>query len=42
MTMTLADVAVDSWVVTPRAERLGRRTFTAEYELKTGVGTAAG
>lgn len=33
MTMTMADVAVDDGVVSPRAERPKRRTFTAEYKL---------
>jgi transposase len=35
MTMTTADVSVDDGVVSPRAERPRRRTFTAEYKLKT-------
>lgn len=34
MTMTLADRSVDDGVVSPRAERPKRRTFTAEYKLK--------
>ena len=34
MTMTLADRPVDDGVVSPRAERPKRRTFTAEYKLK--------
>ena len=33
MTMTLADAPVDDGVVSPRAERPKRRTFTAEYKL---------
>ena len=35
MTMTLADTArIDDGVVTPRADRPKRRTFTAEYKAK--------
>lgn len=35
MTMTLADAArIDDGVVTPRADRPKRRTFTAEYKAK--------
>jgi transposase-like protein len=33
MTMTMADAPVDDGVVSPRAERPKRRTFTAEYKL---------
>jgi transposase len=33
MTMTLADVRVDDGLVSPRADRPKRRTFTAEYKL---------
>lgn len=32
MTMTVADVGTDDGVVTPRAERPKRRTFTAEFK----------
>lgn len=34
MTMTLADIALDDGVVSPRADRPKRRTFTAEYKAK--------
>jgi hypothetical protein len=35
MTMTLADAArIDDGVVTPRADRPKRRTFTAGYKLR--------
>ena len=35
MTMTLADAArIDDGVVTPRADRPKRRTFTAEYKAQ--------
>lgn len=33
MTMTLADVRVDDGLVSPRADRPKRRTFTAGYKL---------
>ena len=34
MTMTLADAALDDGVVSPRADRPKRRTFTAEYKAQ--------
>ena len=35
MTMTFADsTRIDDGVVTPRADRSTRRTFTAEYEAQ--------
>lgn len=34
MTMTLADAALDDGVVSPRADRPKRRTFTAEYKAE--------
>lgn len=34
MTMTMADVAADDGVVSPRADRPRRRQFTAEYKAR--------
>lgn len=34
MTMTLADAALDDGVVSPRADRPKRRTFTAQYKAQ--------